>query len=334
MKTSIRAAAAYLRSLIADTDNGLDRIVSIHPREVLRLSLWVIVYTSLTVALIYLCQLSIYTYSEFPVTTSIRVGNESFVRLPRIAICNVNPFKRAELCVPPYHVLCEANADFAAVFSNLSVMANQRKSDGNTSGMSADNSSVDGEEQGNTFIRHANRALYSLEEMVVSCTIRGQPCAANLDKFFKPLIVEMTRYGQCFCMFCNRRTENDPRRIVDLTDVPERGIVLLLDTKTETYLPHIDEFGFVLLFYSGSEDGTIPDITRDGVHAAIAHTTYMSLSATEQNLLSDPYPSHCDTKWPIFLLDTLPNLEKKPYSYGDCVQICINLQVSSLMMAE
>ncbi|OQR80431.1 hypothetical protein BIW11_05055 [Tropilaelaps mercedesae] len=316
---------SQLRQLITNTDGGLDRIMLIESRQKLRLRLWVTFYTFLTAVMVYLCVLSMQTYARYPVTTSIIVRNESFIRLPRIAICNINPFKRRELCSSPYEKLCEPGIDFVTVFGNLTATSIRDDSDTNSS---ATNSiSSNNKNTTNSFVNHLSQAYYNLHDIVLSCNILGEPCAADLKDFFSNMTISIARYGRCFCMFCEKSNIHDTRRIVRIADAPERGLVLLLDARTETYLPHTRASGFSLLFYAGSEGKGMPELNRHSVHAVNGHTNYMSLSAGRQKFLPAPYPAGCGRTWPASYFKQVLNMSSRAYSNLDCMNICINQQV-------
>ncbi|XP_003740223.1 acid-sensing ion channel 4-B-like [Galendromus occidentalis] len=298
MQLSVVGRWSYLKQLIAETSGGLDRIVLIRGSQKFRLSLWCSVYVALTAFMINLCLDAVKAYCAFPTVISIDISEDN-LSVPSIALCSFNPFKRRKLCEEPFASLCDPDLDFVSAFSEL------------LAGSDTGNASAE-------FIERYKQAFINLRDLVVSCSLRGVSCGSG---FFAPTIVELSRFGQCFCMFCegNRKYAEAFRY---RTQTPEEGLVLELNSSTREYLPHIKDLGFVFFFYTYRKSAMV---TRDSVHASLGESTYMRLETTEMKLLPAPYPSQCGSDWPPGY-ETIAGIDEEQYSFSRCMAICLSQQ--------
>lgn len=289
----------YLRKLVENTSGGLDRIVLIRSNERVRLLLWCLMYIFLTVFMIDLCLRSVKAYSAFPTTTSIDLRER--LSVPSIALCSINPFKRDKLCVEPYASLCDPRTNFADAFAELAA-APANVSD--------------------EFVDHYTQALYKLEDLVLSCWLLGKPCASYGGEFFTPVIIEVQRYGRCFCVFCEKHRKY-AEALERRTQFPMNGLVLQLSSKTDDYMPQTTAVGYLVLFYTYRKSAMV---TRDSVHVGLDESTYMGLETAEVKLLPAPYPSRCGSAWPEEY-ESVEGIAEEQYSYSSCMRICFSQQL-------
>ncbi|KAG0412683.1 hypothetical protein HPB47_010167 [Ixodes persulcatus] len=156
------------------------------------------------------------------------------------------------------------------------------------------------------------------EDMVLSCRLDETDC----NDPQKMQLQMYGRYGNCFCVGCDRSA---PEHRLQVAITVDQGLRLLLNVEPEEYLPLSVEAGFVVNVHQA---GVQVDFRRDGVFVPPRHTTFVSVDQTILRRLEPPYMNPCQPSWPEEYLQHT-RAGRDVYTSRACRDICAQLKVTA-----
>ncbi|ERE66888.1 acid-sensing ion channel 3 isoform X1 [Cricetulus griseus] len=280
----------------------------------LRRGLWATAVLLSLAAFLYQVAERVRYYGEFHHKTTLDERESHQLTFPAVTLCNINPLRRSRLTPNDLHWAGTAllGLDPAEHAAYLRALGQPPAPPGFMPSPTFDMAQL------------YARAGHSLEDMLLDCRYRGQPCGPE------NFTVIFTRMGQCY-------TFNSGAYGAELLTTPKggagNGLEIMLDVQQEEYLPIWKdmeetpfEVGIRVQIHSQEEP---PAIDQLGFGAAPGHQTFVSCQQQQLSFLPPPW-GDCNTASVDPDFDTepsdplgSPNLSPSPpYSLIGCRLAC------------
>ncbi|XP_052028988.1 acid-sensing ion channel 3 [Apodemus sylvaticus] len=218
-------------------------------------------------------------YGEFHHKTTLDERESHQLTFPAVTLCNINPLRRSRLTPNDLHWAGTAllGLDPAEHAAYLRALGQPPAPPGFMPSPTFDMAQL------------YARAGHSLEDMLLDCRYRGQPCGPE------NFTVIFTRMGQCY-------TFNSGAHGAELLTTPKggagNGLEVMLDVQQEEYLPIWKdmeetpfEVGIRVQIHNQEEP---PAIDQLGFGAAPGHQTFVSCQQQQLSFLPPPW-GDCNT---------------------------------------
>ncbi|EDL99372.1 amiloride-sensitive cation channel 3, isoform CRA_e [Rattus norvegicus] len=245
----------------------------------LRRGLWATAVLLSLAAFLYQVAERVRYYGEFHHKTTLDERESHQLTFPAVTLCNINPLRRSRLTPNDLHWAGTAllGLDPAEHAAYLRALGQPPAPPGFMPSPTFDMAQL------------YARAGHSLEDMLLDCRYRGQPCGPE------NFTVIFTRMGQCY-------TFNSGAHGAELLTTPKggagNGLEIMLDVQQEEYLPIWKdmeetpfEVGIRVQIHSQDEP---PAIDQLGFGAAPGHQTFVSCQQQQLSFLPPPW-GDCNT---------------------------------------
>ncbi|XP_052578123.1 acid-sensing ion channel 3 isoform X2 [Peromyscus californicus insignis] len=245
----------------------------------LRRGLWATAVLLSLAAFLYQVAERVRYYGEFHHKTTLDERESHQLTFPAVTLCNINPLRRSRLTPNDLHWAGTAllGLDPAEHAAYLRALGQPPAPPGFMPSPTFDMAQL------------YARAGHSLEDMLLDCRYRGQPCGPE------NFTVIFTRMGQCY-------TFNSGLHGAELLTTPKggagNGLEIMLDVQQEEYLPIWKdmeetpfEVGIRVQIHSQEEP---PAIDQLGFGAAPGHQTFVSCQQQQLSFLPPPW-GDCNT---------------------------------------
>ncbi|XP_075811932.1 acid-sensing ion channel 3 isoform X2 [Microtus pennsylvanicus] len=245
----------------------------------LRRGLWAAAVLLSLAAFLYQVAERVRYYGEFHHKTTLDERESHQLTFPAVTLCNINPLRRSRLTPNDLHWAGTAllGLDPAEHAAYLRALGQGPAPPGFMPSPTFDMAQL------------YARAGHSLEDMLLDCRYRGQPCGPE------NFTVIFTRMGQCY-------TFNSGAHGAELLTTPKggagNGLEIMLDVQQEEYLPIWKdmeetpfEVGIRVQIHSQEEP---PAIDQLGFGAAPGHQTFVSCQQQQLSFLPPPW-GDCNT---------------------------------------
>ncbi|XP_028630591.1 acid-sensing ion channel 3 isoform X3 [Grammomys surdaster] len=280
----------------------------------LRRGLWATAVLLSLAAFLYQVAERVRYYGEFHHKTTLDERESHQLTFPAVTLCNINPLRRSRLTPNDLHWAGTAllGLDPAEHAAYLRALGQPPAPPGFMPSPTFDMAQL------------YARAGHSLEDMLLDCRYRGQPCGPE------NFTVIFTRMGQCY-------TFNSGAHGAELLTTPKggagNGLEIMLDVQQEEYLPIWKdmeetpfEVGIRVQIHSQEEP---PAIDQLGFGAAPGHQTFVSCQQQQLSFLPPPW-GDCNTASvdpdfdpePSDPLGSLSPSPSPPYSLIGCRLAC------------
>ncbi|XP_066471281.1 acid-sensing ion channel 1 isoform X2 [Tiliqua scincoides] len=263
----------------SSTLHGLSHIFS-YERLFVKRIFWTLCFLGSLALLFYTCNERIQYYFRYPHVTKLDEVAATQMAFPAVTFCNLNEFRFSRVTKNDlYHA-----GELLALLNNRFEIPDAQMADEKQLEILQEKANFRNfKPKPFNMLEFSNRAGHDIQEMLLSCLFRGEPCSPEDFK------VVFTRYGKCYTF--NSGESGKPPRIT-MKGGTGNGLEIMLDIQQDEYLPvwgETDETSFEagIKVQIHSQDEP-PFIDQLGFGVAPGFQTFVSCQ--EQRLIYLPPP--------------------------------------------
>ncbi|XP_026535773.1 acid-sensing ion channel 1 isoform X1 [Notechis scutatus] len=263
----------------SSTLHGLSHIFSYERLSVKRI-FWTLCFLGSFAVLVFVCNERIQYYFLYPHVTKLDEVATTHMTFPAITFCNLNEFRFSQVTKNDlYHA-----GELLALLNNRYEIPDTQMADEKQLQILQEKANFRNFKPKPFNMREfSDRAGHDIQEMLLSCLFRGEPCGPADFK------VVFTRYGKCYT-FNSGQSDKPP--LIAMKGGTGNGLEIMLDIQQDEYLPvwgETDETSFEagIKVQIHSQDEP-PFIDQLGFGVAPGFQTFVSCQ--EQRLIYLPPP--------------------------------------------
>ncbi|KAM3847315.1 acid-sensing ion channel 1 isoform 3-T3 [Vipera latastei] len=263
----------------SSTLHGLSHIFSYERLSVKRI-FWTLCFLGSLAVLVFVCNERIQYYFRYPHVTKLDEVAATHMTFPAITFCNLNEFRFSRVTK---NDLYHAGELLALLNSRYEIPDTQMADEKQLEILQEKANFRNFKPKPFNMREFSDRAGHDIQEMLLSCLFRGEPCGPSDFK------VVFTRYGKCYT-FNSGQSDKPP--LVTMKGGTGNGLEIMLDIQQDEYLPvwgETDETSFEagIKVQIHSQDEP-PFIDQLGFGVAPGFQTFVSCQ--EQRLIYLPPP--------------------------------------------